>query len=244
MTKLASALLALAAAAAFTAPATAQVPGTRLPSGATVPNFTGIWERPDGQGILFDPARSIPSYTPAYEARYKAAVAARERGDIVVDPTSRCLPPGVPRLMVATYPLEILQTPGQVTIIAEWSSQVRRIFTDGRGHPPADELDPTFNGHSIGRWEGDTLVVETVGLRGDNTFDASPLIHSDKMTVHERIRLRDPNTLEAVITVKDPEAFTKDWTVTRVYTRGPPGLQIMEYVCNENNRDYTGAERR
>ncbi|MEP7313987.1 MAG: hypothetical protein ABI859_15505, partial [Pseudomonadota bacterium] len=129
------------------------------------------------------------------------------------------------------------QTKGQVTIIAEWSSQVRRIFTDGRPHPPEDEVEITFNGHSIGRWEGQTLVVDTIGIRGDTSFDASPLQHSDAMRVSERIRLTDPKLLEAVITVTDPKAFTKPWVVTRHYKRGGPELQIMEYVCEENNRD-------
>jgi hypothetical protein len=143
----------------------------------------------------------------------------------------------MPRFMVASYPLEILQGPGQVTVIAEWSSQVRRIFTDGRPHPPADELDPTFNGHSIGRWEGDTLVVDTVGIRGDTSFDATPLQHSDQIHVAERFRLRDPKTLEVVMTITDAVAFARPWVVTRVYARGGPELQIMEYVCEENNRD-------
>jgi hypothetical protein len=143
----------------------------------------------------------------------------------------------MPRFMVASYPLEILQTSGQVTIIAEWSSQVRRIFTDGRGHPPADEIDITFNGHSVGRWEGQALVVDTVGIRGDTSFDASPLTHSDQLTVSERIYLKDPKTLVAEITVTDPGAFTAPWKVVRTYRRGGPDARIMEYVCEENNRE-------
>jgi hypothetical protein len=213
----------------------AQVPGTRMPSGASTPDMTGVWERVEG--IRFDPAGQLPPFTPAYAAQYKVAMEARGRGEVVADPTSRCLPQGMPRFMVASYPLEILQTRGQVTIIAEWSSQVRRIFTDGRTHPPGDEVDITFNGHSIGHWEGQTLVVDTIGIRGDTSFDASPLQHSDKIHVAERIRLTAPDLIEAQITVTDPEAFTKPWVVTRHYKRGGPELQIMEYVCEENNRD-------
>jgi hypothetical protein len=177
----ASAYLWLAAAP----DATAQVPGAKLPDGTTVPDLGGIWQRKEG--IRFNPANSLPPYTAEYRQRYDAAMAARNRGEIVADPTSRCLPQGMPRFMVASYPLEILQTKGQVTIIAEWASQVRRIFTDGRPHPPADEIEITFNGHSTGRWEGQTLVVDTVGIRGDTSFDASPLTHSDRMTVSERL---------------------------------------------------------
>ncbi len=213
----------------------AQVPGTPLSNGQTVPNMTGIWERIEG--IRFHPQASLPKFTPVYAEKFKVAMAARERGEVVADPTSRCLPQGMPRFMVASYPLELLQTAGQVTMIAEWASQVRRIFTDGRAHPPADEVEITYNGHSIGRWEGQTLVVDTIGIRGDTSFDASPLQHSDRIHVVERIRLKDASTLEAVITVTDPEAFTEPWTVTRTYRRGGPDMQIMEYVCEENNRE-------
>lgn len=228
-------VLALAGVAVAPQQALAQVPGTKLSGGAVVPDLSGIWERVEG--IRFAPGNELPPYTPAYLARYQGAIAARARGEEVLDPTSRCLPPGMPRIMNATYPVEILQTPGRFTLIAEWSSQVRRIFTDGRKHPPEDELDATFNGHSIGHWEGQTLVVDTVGIRGDTSFDASPLTHSDQMTIQERIRLTDPKTFEDVITVTDPVAFTRPWVVTRHYRRAAPDQQILEYVCEENNRD-------
>jgi hypothetical protein len=213
----------------------AQVPASKLKDGTVVPDISGIWERIEG--IRFNPGGQLPPYNAEFRRRYDFAMEARNRGERVADPTSRCLPQGMPRFMVASYPLEILQTTGQVTIIAEWSSQVRRIFTDGRGHPPADEIDITFNGHSVGRWQGQTLVVDTVGIRGDTSFDASPLTHSDQMTVSERIFLKDPKTLVAEITVTDPGAFTAPWKVVRTYRRGGPDARIMEYVCEENNRD-------
>lgn len=215
--------------------ASAQVPGSQLPDGTVVPDFSGIWERIEG--IRFNPAGTPPPYNAEYQRRYDLAIEARNRGERVADPTSKCLPQGMPRFMVASYPLEVLQTKGQVTLIAEWSSQVRRIFTDGRGHPPADEIDITFNGHSIGRWEGQTLVVDTAGIRGDTSFDATPLTHSDQMTVAERIYLRDADTLVAEIVVTDPGAFTEPWKVVRTYRRGGPDARIMEYVCEENNRE-------
>ena len=213
----------------------AQVPGSKLKDGTEVPDIGGIWERIEG--IRFNPTNQLPPYNAEYRRRYDLAMEARGRGERVADPTSQCLPQGMPRFMVASYPLEVLQTKGQVTFIAEWSSQVRRIFTDGRGHPPADEIDITFNGHSIGRWEGQTLVVDTLGIRGDTSFDASPLTHSDQMTVSERIYLKDPKTLVAEITVTDPGAFTAPWKVVRTYRRGGADARIMEYVCEENNRE-------
>ena len=225
-----AAVLLLAASATI-----AQVPGAKLKDGTVVPDMSGIWERIEG--IRFNPAGQLPPFNTEYRRRYDQAMEARNRGERVADPTSRCLPQGMPRFMVASYPLEILQTKGQVTIIAEWSSQVRRIFTDGRGHPPADEIEITFNGHSIGRWEGQTLVVDTVGIRGDTSFDASPMTHSDQLTVSERIYLRDANMLVAELTVTDPVAFTAPWKVVRTYRRGGPDAYIMEYVCEENNRE-------
>jgi hypothetical protein len=236
MMRMSAAVLLMAATVFGTASvAMAQVPGSKLKDGTFVPDMSGIWERIEG--IRFNPSGQLPPYTAEFRRRYDLAMEARNRGERVADPTSRCLPQGMPRFMVASYPLEILQTSGQVTIIAEWSSQVRRIFTDGRGHPPADEIDITFNGHSVGRWEGQALVVDTVGIRGDTSFDASPLTHSDQLTVSERIYLKDPKTLVAEITVTDPGAFTAPWKVVRTYRRGGPDARIMEYVCEENNRE-------
>ncbi len=229
-----SLLAGLVGALALGGAAHAQVAGTKLPDGTVVPNMNGVWER--AEGIRYDPAGGEIPMTPAFKAKFDAAMAARARGQVAGNPTAMCLPQGMPRFMVATYPLEFLQTPGQVTIIAEWASQVRRIFTDGRKHPPEDEVDITFNGHSIGHWEGQTLVVDTIGIRGDTSFDASPLEHSDQIHVTERIRLTDPKTIEQTMTVTDPVAFTRPWTTTRHYKKGGPDLQIMEYVCEENNR--------
>jgi hypothetical protein len=113
---------------------------------------------------------------------------------------------------------------------------VRRIPTDGTKHPtPIDDIDPTYMGDSVGQWDGDTLVVDTVGLRGDTVFDASGAMHSDKMHIVERIRLISSDKLEDHMTIDDSEAFTKPWEVTHIYDR-KPDWKIMEFVCEENNR--------
>ncbi len=135
--------------------------------------------------------------------------------------------------------MEIIQKPQQMTIIAEWESQVRRVFLDGRKHPA--ELDPTFNGHSIGHWEGKTLVVDTVGLRADTVFDQSGIRHSDRLHLIERFTLVQPDTIELQITADDPVAFYQPWVVKKVYKRAP-GAEIMEYVCAENNRNPIGPD--
>jgi hypothetical protein len=192
------------------------------------PNWTGIWERVGS--ITWEPngrpgVPENPPFTPEYAEKYRRTTDAARQGHPVADPTSRCLPPGMPRIMTMSYPMELLMTPGQVTIIAEWSSQVRRIFTDGRGHPAADDLDPTYNDHSIGHWEGRgasaSLVIDTVGIRADTGFDSSGIEHSDQVHVVERMRQTTPDMLEDEITVIDPKAFVHPWAVTKKYRRGP-----------------------
>jgi hypothetical protein len=243
--------LLLALAVCVAAPALAQSSNSAkaAPSQKDLPNWNGIWERVGS--ITWEPnARpgvpENPPFTPEYAEKYRKTTEAARQGHPVQDPTSRCLPPGMPRIMTMSYPMEILMTPGQVTIIAEWSSQVRRVFTDGRGHPAPDDLDPTFNGHSIGHWEGKgqdaALVIDTVGIRGDTGFDASGIEHSDQIHVVERMRQSAPDMLEDEISVIDPKAFAHPWVVTKKYKRGGPDAKIMEYVCEENNRDPLAHE--
>jgi hypothetical protein len=110
------------------------------------------------------------------------------------------------------------------------------VFTDGRPHPPADELEPTFRGHSIGHWEGSTLVIDTVGIHPKTILSRNGVIHSEKLHIIERLRMLSLNELELQITSDDTEAFTKPWTVTRHYVRSSPDTEIREYVCAENER--------
>jgi hypothetical protein len=231
----------LAPLAAQAAPGPAAPRPARIAAQGNIPNWTGIWERVGS--ILFDPdtqlgQRQRPPLTPEAQKRYDEILASAAAGNPVADPGALCLPAGMPRVMVMTYPMEILQVPGQVTIVAEWSNQIRRIFTDGRAHP--QDPDPTYQGHSIGHWEGDTLVIDTVAIRGDTVFDSTGLGHSDKIHVSERMRLIAPDMLEDQITIEDPGVFTRPWVVTRKYKRADPGVEIMEYVCQENNRNPVG----
>ncbi len=211
---------------------------------AASPNWTGIWLR---QGSFnFDPSvppeqSPNPPYRPDWMAKYRAGLDLMKKGQAPADPTAGCVPGGMPRIMNMVYPMEILQTPGQVTIIAEWMSQVRRIYTDGRKLPTADMLDPTYNGYSVGRWEGKTLIVDTVGLRDDTVFDQTGVRHSAQMTIHEQFREVSPGALELMLTVNDPVAFEKPWTVKKTFKRAEKGEQMMEYVCQENNRNPIDA---
>jgi hypothetical protein len=116
--------------------------------------------------------------------------------------------------------------------------QMRRIFIDGRPHP--QDLDASFNGHSIGHFEGKVLVVDTVGLRADTPIDVG-MPHSARLRVTERIWLADHDTLRDEITLIDPEAFTEDWSTIKTFKRAPADLNIMSWVCLENNRNPIDA---
>ena len=144
----------------------------------------------------------------------------------------------MPTIMSQPYDIEFLFTPGRVTILQEAYMQVRRVFTDGRGHPA--DLDPTFNGHSIGHWEGDTLVIDTAGLGHKTPLGFNRLDHGPNLHVVERIHLIAPDGLVDEMTLTDPDVLAKPWHVVRSYTRHRD-LDQLEYICEENNRNQIDA---
>jgi hypothetical protein len=150
------------------------------------------------------------------------------------DPTSWCLPLGVPRLLVDPEYRKIVQVPGLVVILTERNASYRQIFTDGR--PLPEDPQPSWNGYSTGKWEGDTLVVETAGLRDGMWLDrnGSPLTDAAKIT--ERFRRVNYGNLEIDVTVNDPKAYTKPWTV-KVHESIVLNTELMDYICNENEKD-------
>jgi hypothetical protein len=139
--------------------------------------------------------------------------------------------------MGTSLPLQIAQTEREILIVFEMNTQVRHIYLDTEGHPTADELESTFFGDSVGRWEGDTLVVDTVGVRKPTLlFESAP--HGDRLRITERYRLLEPNLLEVKVTMEDPDFLASPWTVTRLLAR-QEGMKLREYVCLENQRNYT-----
>ncbi len=141
----------------------------------------------------------------------------------------------MPSLMFAIYPLEILQTPGRVTVIEEAFSQTRRIYLD-EPQGKVGDIEPGYYGHSVGRWDGDTLVVDTIGVK-ESVPGYRDIPHSDEERIVERIRLIDPDILEDRMTVEDPMVLEKPWSFRFVYRR-MKGYHMLEYVC-ENNREVT-----
>jgi hypothetical protein len=180
-------------------------------------------------------APATPPLTPQYLAVYE-----RMRADAakLAEGTESCEWPGMPSIMTYPYPFEILSTPGRITFLFEAESQVRRIFLDRKAHLEPDDLDPSYNGDSIGHWDGNTLVIDTIGFNTRRPVRGLP--HSEQMRIVERITPVDSNTIRNAITITDPEAFTSPILINVQYSRRPD-WRIREYSCAENNRDAPDA---
>jgi len=241
--------IALAAAlSAATAPAQAQLD-------AKYPDWKGQWVRLGGvQGGQWDPTKppgrgQQPPFTAEYQAIWEVALANRAPGAGGI-PTGSCLPPGMPQTMINYESMEIIVMPDTTYLMIGFMNEFRRVFSDRRKWP--DDIEPSYTGYSIGHWEDtdgdgkyDTLVVETRGMKGPRTFDASGLpLHKDNETVvMERISLdkANPDILLDEVTTTD-HALTRPWTVTQSYRRERNPVW-SEYVCAENNQQVMiGAE--
>ena len=161
-----------------------------------------------------------------------------------------CKPNGMPALTAGPYANEILQNAKQINWFQEFPGETWRIYLDGRPHPNPAEYPATLTGHSTGRWEGDTLVVDTVNIRTDTLLfgqgrSTNHLGHSEKMHIVQRLHLLDKDHLQIKGTVTDPQALVTPWQYTLTYHRHP-GEEIVEYLCDDNNREsldpQTGQE--
>ncbi|PWU06328.1 MAG: hypothetical protein C5B51_12630 [Terriglobia bacterium] len=153
------------------------------------------------------------------------------------DPEGYCLPPGIPRMMNTPFPMQIYQLPDRILQVYEGGAHMWRIiYLDGREHPKQALLNPSYLGHSVGHWEGDTLVVDVAGFNDRTWLDAAGHPHTEKLHVIERYTRVDENTLHYQATIDDPGAYTKPWTVGWKVS-WEPGWDPLEYVCQENNRD-------
>lgn len=227
------------------------LPALAQPKKAADPHdITGTWERYPVAGdarldstVIARPADAPeaplkPQYLEEYRARVKATAAAFARGEPPVTNYVKCLPDGMPTMMQGMFPMEVLQTKGQVTIIQEAYNQVRRIYL-GEKQIAVEDAEPEFWGHSVGRWEGDALVVDTVGIKPNVRYKDAP--HSDQMRIAERIKKLSPDMFQDQITVTDPVYLTGPWSWTYMYKR-KPGYKINEYVC-EDNREFPDPDK-
>jgi hypothetical protein len=148
--------------------------------------------------------------------------------------TTRCLPAGVVAGDLLPIPYKLVQTPGLILMLYEADNTFRQIFTDGRAHPA--DPQPSWLGYSVGKWEGDTLVVDTIGFNGSGWLDAIGHIYSDALHVVERFRRRDFGHLEVQIAIEDPKTFTKPFSVKFTQTLRPD-TDLIESFCAENEKD-------
>lgn len=229
-------LVALASLGAWLAQARSRTP--------TIPELSGIWNRTAARttagAFADDPAgvpflgfsKQEPQLEPAalkiYQANRNGITDRRAKGRDDADPTESCFPPGPTRIFTLARPFEIRQTPEVVYILSEADHWVRRIYTDGRAQPNGYPV--TWMGYSIGKYEGNTLVVDTTNINADTWIDGLGHPHSDALHVVERIRRLDRDTLEIDFTFDDPKTYSKPWTGKKVYQLEPPGYEIKEDV--------------
>jgi hypothetical protein len=183
-----------------------------------------------------------PPLNAAGMAAYEKNQAGLKNGSIIDKARRVCVPDGLPRVLATPYPLEIFQVPvDKVTFLYEMNHQVRVIFMD-KPLPPEETLivDPKYNGHSIGHWDGNALVVESAGFNDVTFLDASGMPHSDEMRTVETIR-KIGNQLEDIITIHDPEMYARDWQARFVYDERND-VRVEDYACNDEHRDLSGVK--
>ena len=210
--------------------------------GADAPDISGIyWATQYNAKIQLVGGGELP-LTAAGKAAYDKNIAGLKDGSLTDNARKFCVPDGLPRVLANPYPFEIIQAPpGQITIIYELSHQVRAIAMD-KPLPSDKELIPYpyFNGHSVGHYEGDTLVIESAGFNERTFLDATGAPHTDEMHTLERVRRVGPTEIEDVITIHDPQYYTRDWQARFVYQQRDD-VWLQDYVCGEPHRDISSV---
>jgi len=193
------------------------------------PDFNGVWSG-RGHANLAADLPGGPPFTESGKAAYR---------DVKnqYDPTGFCLFPGVTRITNSPYPIEIVETAQRVAILYEYMHTFRVIPLNGRAH--SQDPNPSFFGESVGKWEGDTLVVDVIGFNDRSWLDAYGTPHTEDLHLTERYQLSDPDHLRYEVTIEDPKMYTKPWKSSMVFTRRRD-WDLIEYSCDENNKDRDG----
>ena len=201
------------------------------------PDFSGVWQQrfvdKNGRpvvGLDLADFTEIP-YQPWSKMQYEFNKTGVGQAS---DPEAHCLPAGVPRSTGLPYPLRLMQSPGLIVMLLEGNVHTYRMILMDKEHPK--DPNPTWMGHSTGKWEGDTLVVDTVGFNNGTWLDPGGHVHTDKMHVIEHFTRIGENRLRYEFTIDDPGAYTKPWGWSYALELHPD-WEIIEYVCNENNKD-------
>lgn len=209
------------------------------PPGSAPPNpdphdLEGVWWLQGYQYLLGPEPGVPPPLKPKYMKILERRIRAKNRGTPEADTETQCLGHGMPRLMESPYPIEIVQTPGRITFLHEVAHEIRRIYMN-RQHPKHPRI--SFNGDSVGHWEGDTLVVDTVAIDPRSFIDDEGSSHSAKEHLIERYRKIDGGAeLELTMTVEDPVTLEHPYSYKRIY-HWRPDVRPQEYICEENNRN-------
>jgi len=207
---------------------------------AEVPDISGTyWGTEYHPKIQVQGGGELP-LTEAGKAAYAKNMAGLKDGSISDDARKYCVPDGLPRVLATPYPFEIIQAPpGQITMIHELNHQVRVIAMD-KPLPSDQELIPYpyYNGHSVGHFEGDTLVIQSAGFNEKTFVDATGTPHTDELKTVERVRRTSPTELEDVITIHDPQYYSSDWSARFAY-KLRNDVRLEDYVCGEPHRDIS-----
>jgi len=206
-------------------------PAPRTPDGK--PDLSGIWQVNGKflQDIAADLKPGDVPYQPWAETLYKQR---RDGTRSIDDPAARCLP-GMPKLTALPYPFKIVNTPDMLLILSEGFTIFRQIFTDGRALPK--DPQPAWLGYSVGKWDGDTFVVDTIGINASTWLDNAGRPHSDALHLIERFRRRNFGRLDIEMTFDDPKTYTRPWTVVED-AHLVPDTELLEYICTEDEKDY------
>jgi hypothetical protein len=205
------------------------------------PSLSGVWEIPYVPDMSKN-SRAAPGATPAQIGPGALPFTAwgeqefKNYDPSKFDYTAHCLPMGWTRQMNTPMPVEIMQEPNRIAILFEAWQTFKVIPTDGRDHPK--NVDETWMGNSVGRWEGDTLVIDTIGLNDKTRLDTIGHPHSNQLHVVEKLTRTDPMHIAYEVTVTDPKAYKEPFQNKRVFTL-KPDWELMEYSCEENNKEVT-----
>jgi hypothetical protein len=205
-------------------------PAPKTPDGK--PDISGLW-RPSPPYIVNIASDLKPGDAP-FQPWAAALFKHRRDTESKEDPTGNCIPGGVPRSDAVPYPFKIVNADKMILILYEAVHSFRQIFTDGRGLPK--DPNPTWQGYSIGHWDGNDFVAETAGFNNQGWLDNEGRPATDALRVTERFRRKDFGNMDILITIDDPKAYTKPWNVT-LPLKLLPDTDLLEYVCNENNKD-------
>ena len=207
-------------------------PAPRLPDGK--PDLSGIWNPPAGyiRNLARDWKEEVP-FQPWAKSLYDERAAGLYWKD---EPDANCLPQGVPKILVAPAPWRIVQTPRIIFFVHEAFNLWWQVFTDGRQFIPHDDIAPTWHGYSTGKWDGDTLVVDTRGFNGKVWLDQLGKPSTEALHVTTRFRRKDFGHMDIQIAIDDAKAYTKPWAVA-VEVSLLADTELMEFICLENEKD-------